>query len=1411
MKKNRILSLSFLILAAVAPVYASSYEDAYTLPLHNNENVDLPEWVKTELADINAELRDKLSPIDYLEILKGEYFLFSKYPTRKQYNKNYAKDTYETPCRDINECKKKLREILKNPNDIKVFTRAYVPHPTQEGIYFRDHLRYSAGSVFFTHAGGILTRMPGETDAYASILTCWDPRTAREIGSISLPTFTGLGGNAVCSPTPDGANAYYVHYMPAEAYSKDWSGNYFGAYIWIPEKGDFQRLLSIDFDTISTLKAYSKSHTGDIYQSLGLRPGAISTTNTEAPLPGAWFRSKEAGMHELGSALSTQQDSRDIYVTAHSDGAMLMLTRTFDRIGRTPSGKSFTYGINFDTLEIQRTRVATEEERKKDVDILLNKLRRAMIPNPISGGDGETCDLLNEQGYDPTKRIERGTCHDGYTPFALLYGHFDEGSSMPSSIVGIQTPNNKVYLYEWKSLKNGQSGELIPYENCITTGVDGNLIYSVQEMFTPYIRHHSVRLSDDGSKAEIVIISEWDDGRAYTTILDVDTSDYSYTVKHRFDSPQKPLCPVWIPEKQWFLEPVSDVCYHIKKVNKFGVLEKLADLYVDPNRGYAIVLPDGTYAGSPGCESFLAFREGNQTVGMETLAPWKNRPAEVLAALGGNEDDIAALRETTKRWLRKLHMTDRESAEAPSLESLPVAKVELPDLFTDTRTLTISVQLQAPQNKALTAAEVYAEGKRIPQEWDDSLQVLPGEEKTVTVQVPLAVGQNWLEIRPVDSMGVAGDTTKFRVILEDVTQASELYMVALGVSDYENDHEEMKDLRYAVKDAQDITNCFTKHAKGKIHTLVLKDNEVYDISVLQKVKDFFAGSKMNDRVILYVAGHGFLDENLDYRYATAGFDADRMEETGIPMDALVDAIKSAPARKGLLLLDTCHSGTLGEAGEEALAKNSPEHTDNSRNKRTRGMKLRGTGKVLTTERQNKRYIEDMFSTGSAYRGINIIAGAAGAELAQEGDEWNNGVFTAGIMQTLDDMDTADSNADSILSVAELQNNVVQLVQKYTNGKQKPTVVTAEDNPMNIIEPNVPWLSEVKQRIADYDTSPEQKNTDWRRVREWAQNNTDADAATEVMLALAEYNMPTDIYSTLLQAGVDADDALRAAAKSNNIANMERAFSEGASAATATECLTSGYGYDFLRCLQRHGADLKAKGSDLFFGKPGTNMYNGYARNALSPQEAQTLTQCLKLILDSGVDANIQDSKGNTALHLLLQYPTPHSVPIIDVLLLAGADPNIRNNEGRRPQEPGDSNYRYLQQRAELLRNTPNVAEVSLGNGGNREQVQQYLNIIQNYRATDSTMKLYKKRLSMLLPMIINGADVNVTTAETKGNTALHYAAGMGYYDLVVWLVQNGAEVNRKTNRGKTPLDCVGNDPNNNVRNFLKNNGAVKSN
>ena len=92
----------------------------------------------------------------------------------------------------------------------------------------------------------------------------------------------------------------------------------------------------------------------------------------------------------------------------------------------------------------------------------------------------------------------------------------------------------------------------------------------------------------------------------------------------------------------------------------------------------------------------------------------------------------------------------------------------------------------------------------------------------------------------------------------------------------------------------------------------------------------------------------------------------------------------------------------------------------------------------------------------------------------------------------------------------------------------------------------------------------------------------------------------------------------------------------------------------------------------------------------------------------------------------------------------------------------------------------------------------------------STWKLYQFRLMTLLPMIQEGSPVDVTTVETKGNTALHYACGMGRMDIVEWLVNHGADVNKRTDKGATPLDCVSGGYNAaEIRRFLIQRGAVK--
>lgn len=128
--------------------------------------------------------------------------------------------------------------------------------------------------------------------------------------------------------------------------------------------------------------------------------------------------------------------------------------------------------------------------------------------------------------------------------------------------------------------------------------------------------------------------------------------------------------------------------------------------------------------------------------------------------------------------------------------------------------------------------------------------------------------------------------------------------------------------------------------------------------------------------------------------------------------------------------------------------------------------------------------------------------------------------------------------------------------------------------------------------------------------------------------------------------------------------------------------------------------------------------------------------------------------------------------------------------------------------------TPHTEDTSAEGGlseAEKAELQDFLeSLIMISSRSSSTTKLYQGRLLMLLPMIQEGAPVDVTTVETKGNTALHYACGMGRVDIVEWLVNHGADVNKQTDKGATPLDCVSGGYNAaEIRRILTQHGATK--
>ena len=95
--------------------------------------------------------------------------------------------------------------------------------------------------------------------------------------------------------------------------------------------------------------------------------------------------------------------------------------------------------------------------------------------------------------------------------------------------------------------------------------------------------------------------------------------------------------------------------------------------------------------------------------------------------------------------------------------------------------------------------------------------------------------------------------------------------------------------------------------------------------------------------------------------------------------------------------------------------------------------------------------------------------------------------------------------------------------------------------------------------------------------------------------------------------------------------------------------------------------------------------------------------------------------------------------------------------------------------------------------GEAAELNDIIRDLENMYTRDATQALYRKRLLTLLPRIRNGSPVDLTLTETKGNTALHYACGMGNLRLVRWLVRNGANPHVLTNKGKSPWDCASGD------------------
>jgi ankyrin repeat protein len=211
---------------------------------------------------------------------------------------------------------------------------------------------------------------------------------------------------------------------------------------------------------------------------------------------------------------------------------------------------------------------------------------------------------------------------------------------------------------------------------------------------------------------------------------------------------------------------------------------------------------------------------------------------------------------------------------------------------------------------------------------------------------------------------------------------------------------------------------------------------------------------------------------------------------------------------------------------------------------------------------------------------------------------------------------------------------------------------------------------------------------------------------------------------------------------------------------------------------------------LFFG---FNSILAQQFNQLADAVIEKDTAKIEELLQSGVDINTQHpSSGTTVLMIASSYY--YYDHMVEYLISKGANVNLKDKEGKTPLLWASSNS--FENAKILISKGAKVNEAA--NDGMTPFLQATLGVSSG-----------KVPIEMCELLRKNGANIN---AELKRQsalkwTALHYAAANGDAELVKYLIKHGANVNKATGEGSTPLFLAKLGEFDEVIKILKNAGA----
>lgn len=246
---------------------------------------------------------------------------------------------------------------------------------------------------------------------------------------------------------------------------------------------------------------------------------------------------------------------------------------------------------------------------------------------------------------------------------------------------------------------------------------------------------------------------------------------------------------------------------------------------------------------------------------------------------------------------------------------------------------------------------------------------------------------------------------------ERKTEEPHLYVLGIGINKYtaaENN------LTYAVKDATDFRNLIQAQATGlyktsNVHIEGLSDAQATKAGIQKAIETISAKVKPWDSFILFVASHGYLQDN-QYYIVTADFDGIINTTKMISSNEIVGMSKNIKSLSQLLIFDTCHAG--------------------------------GVDNIIGG------LYDARMSVMAKKMGLHIYASAGSTQTALDGYK-GNGLFTHSLLKSMKASANTDSNQDKEVSVTELGEHAKQETMEISRTlgfPQSPNIINfGKDN------------------------------------------------------------------------------------------------------------------------------------------------------------------------------------------------------------------------------------------------------------------------------------------------------------------------------------------------------------------------------